>query len=352
MDPFVPFSHRQSLSLIDSEQLLAAWLDCVRQYPRYRYGMRWVTSKGREYLVKVADAANNGKSLGRRDARTEQIHREFSQAREVYKYRLQTLKANLKEQVRLNKALKLGRVPAEPAKIIQAINEAGLTDDLTIIGTHALYAYEALAGVHMKTELLASGDVDLLIDPRKKITISAHRIDQDGLLGLLKNVDRSYQPLPGSTFRAVNDQGFMVDAVMPMGDLRAVSSSAFDSGEMQAVEVPSLQWLVNAPKVKATAIAGNGHPILLRAPDPRAFSIHKAWLSQEVSRDPRKKPRDLAQAKACYDLLDQYLPQYSFEVEHLRFFPKAILDRSMISLADAQEGDDDPNEDSFPSLKF
>ncbi|MFZ1830314.1 MAG: GSU2403 family nucleotidyltransferase fold protein [Candidatus Competibacteraceae bacterium] len=33
----------------------------------------------------------------------------------------------------------------------------------TVIGTHALYAYEAMAAVQCSMDLLALGDVDLLI---------------------------------------------------------------------------------------------------------------------------------------------------------------------------------------------
>jgi hypothetical protein len=40
-----------------------------------------------------------------------------------------------------------------------------------VIGTQALYAYEAAGGAHFLLELLASGDVDLLYDARKKLVV-------------------------------------------------------------------------------------------------------------------------------------------------------------------------------------
>ncbi len=49
-----------------------------------------------------------------------------------------------------------------------------------------------------------------------------------------------------------------------------------------------------------------------RVPDPRAFALHKAWLSQQPTRDPLKKPRDLAQAKAVAQLVREQMPHLIF----------------------------------------
>jgi len=48
-------------------------------------------------------------------------------------------------------------------------------------------------------------------------------------------------------------------------------------------------------------------------PDPCAFAPHKAWLSQQPTRDPLKKPRDLAQARAVAQLVREQMPHSSFE---------------------------------------
>jgi len=50
------------------------------------------------------------------------------------------------------------------ARVLRELDEAGLQDSFTVIGTQALYAYEAAGGAHFLLELLASGDVDLLYD--------------------------------------------------------------------------------------------------------------------------------------------------------------------------------------------
>ncbi len=57
--------------------------------------------------------------------------------------------------------------PAMLARVLRELDRAGLQDSFTVIGTQALYAYEAVAGSHFLLELLASGDVDLLYDAPK-----------------------------------------------------------------------------------------------------------------------------------------------------------------------------------------
>lgn len=87
----------------------------------------------------------------------------------------------------------------------------------------------------------------------------------------------------------------------------------FASDDLVAAEVPGLQWLLNAPKLNAIAIDEDGWPVPFRASDPRAFALHKAWLSQLLDREPLKKPRDLAQAKAVAGAVREYLPYLSFD---------------------------------------
>ena len=66
-------------------------------------------------------------------------------------------------------------------------------------------------------------------------------------------------------------------------------------------------------------------PLLINVPDPRAFAIHKAWLSSQPDRDPIKKPRDLAQAMLLLDMLRQHLPQFPLEQAYLRYLPKELI---------------------------
>ena len=130
---------------------------------------------------------------------------------------------------------------------------------------------------------------------------------------MLKKADRSFELVRKRGFRAANAGQFMVDLIVAPRSMRDSEPVTFSEGDLVASEVPGLQWLINAPKLDAVAIDEDGFPAPMRAPDPRAFALHKAWLSQQPERDPVKKPRDLAQARAVAQLVREAMPHLSFD---------------------------------------
>jgi hypothetical protein len=79
------------------------------------------------------------------------------------------LREALKDPERLNKALKVGRVPSIVLAVLQAIEDAGLGQHFIVVGTHAFYAYETAAWVRVVQGALATQDVDLLWDARRRV---------------------------------------------------------------------------------------------------------------------------------------------------------------------------------------
>ncbi|MBP7203265.1 MAG: nucleotidyltransferase domain-containing protein, partial [Propionivibrio sp.] len=182
----------------------------------------------------------------------------------------------------------------------------------TVLGTQALFGYEAAGGVQFLTELLASGDIDLLYDHRQKMTLVSSKLDGQGLLGLLKRADRSFECIRKRGFRAANAGQFMVDLIVPPRGMHVGDPVSFAEDDLVAAEVPGLQWLLNAPKLDTVAVDETGWPTPLRVPDPRAFALHKAWLASRPDRDAIKKPRDLAQARAVAALVREHMPHLPF----------------------------------------
>jgi hypothetical protein len=182
-----------------------------------------------------------------------------------------------------------------------------------------------MAAVQFAKELLASGDVDLLYDPRKKLSLISKRMDNNGLMGLLRKADKTFEPMKKNGFRAVNDEGFMVDLIIPEREMWHNEIVQFAKDDLRTAEVPSLKWLCNAPVEEVIVIAANGMPIRLRVPDPRAFMVHKAWLSHQTNRQPVKKQRDMQQAELVSQALREYLPNYPIQPEHLRYLPKQLV---------------------------
>lgn len=306
-------SNQQRLHQINSEQLYENYRTTQGHWAAYVYGMRWKTVRAREYLFKDRDRRGNGKSLGARSVETEAVLASFQAGRVVAQERLQLVTDKLKEQARLNKALRLNRVPAVIARVLRELDAAGLHDDFTVIGTQALYGYEASAGVHFILELLASGDVDLLYDARKKLTVVSDKLNGDGLLGLLKKADRTFECIRENGYRAANAGQFMVDLLVAPRGMHSPDGVTFAKADLVATEVPGLQWLLNSPKLDTVAIDEDGWPVPMRVPDPRAFALHKAWLSGQASREPLKKFRDLDQARALAKVIEEHLPHLSFE---------------------------------------
>lgn len=207
-------SNQQRLHLVNTEQLFDNYRIALSHAKSYTYGMRWKTVRDTEYLFRDKDRHGNGKSLGRRTPETQALLSAFSAGRSVAQERLRLITEKLVEQARLNKALRLNRVPRVVARILRELDQAGLHDSFTVIGTQALYAYEAAAGAHFLLELLASGDVDLLYDNRHKMTVVSEKLDGNGLLGLLKKADKTFQCIREDGYRAANAGQFMVDLVI------------------------------------------------------------------------------------------------------------------------------------------
>jgi len=306
-------SNQQRLHQVNSEQLFENYRSALGQAAAYTYGMRWKMVRSTEYLFRDKDRRGNGKSLGPRSAETEALLGAFSAGRGVAQERLKLITEKIQEQARLNKALRLNRVPRVVARVLRELDRAGLYDSFTVIGTQALYAYEAAGGAHFLLELLASGDVDLLYDARQKMTVVSDKLDGEGLLGLLKKADKTFECVRENGYRAANAGQFMVDLVVVPRGMQDSESITFAESDLVATEVPGLQWLLNSPKLEAVAMDEDGWPVPMRVPDPRAFAMHKVWLSRLPEREPIKKPRDLEQAQAVAKLVQAEMPHLSFE---------------------------------------
>jgi len=198
-------------------------------------------------------------------------------------------------------------------RILREIDRAGLLDSFTVLGTQALYGYEAAGGVQFLLELLASGDVDLLYAPRKGVTLATRRLEGEGLLGLLKKADRSFECVRKRGFRAANAGQFMVDLIVAPRSMRDSQPITFGEGDLVAAEVPGLQWLLNAPGIEAFPIDETGWPVPFRVPDPRAFALHKLWLARRPGREPLKRPRDIGQAQAVARMVVEHMPHLPFD---------------------------------------
>jgi hypothetical protein len=183
--------------------------------------MVWKTVDDKEYLIRTS-ATGAQKSLGRRSAETEAIYQGFKEKKQTMDERVSSLKTRVAKQERMNRALRVGRMPNIALAILSRLANARLDTYFRVVGTHALYAYEAAAGVSFSSEITSPRDIDLLWDTRKRVVFS-QRLAQDSpsMLAVLQKVDKTFQIIEDQKYTAINKDGFEVDIIRriaPEGD--------------------------------------------------------------------------------------------------------------------------------------
>jgi hypothetical protein len=286
-------------------------------------------TNGHEYLVKWFYEGEKRKAtvIGKRSPKTEAVEREFNQWRKALDARAKSLRANLEKQARLNVAVGLARLPLISARIIRAFERAGIgSERVKIVGTHAMYAYESMAGGVFDAGLVATQDIDFLLDPRAPLRfVASEDLKEETLLGILQSADRSFEKTR-QTFRAQNRDGFLVDIIQPERN-PPWRKEVFEAGkgDLQPSPITGLVWLENAPAIAQPVIDAKGFPVTMNVPDPRAYAIHKFWLSKQPMRGPAKARRDEAQAFAVAALVMSELKHLPFDGRALRMLPREVV---------------------------
>lgn len=325
---FIELNDNQRRLFINSVQTFDAWRDTAAHYAHYKGGMAWKTVSNKRYLYRILDRSGRAKSLGVKSPETEAIYNEFVSAKANLAARIKSLEEKLAEQARFNRAGRIGRLPNVIGEIVGQLDARHLLGhNLIIIGTNALYAYEAMAGVVLEDEFVATTDVDLLWDSGAKIKLAAveNEMDFAGILSLLKRADKSFEIVKDTPYRAANKDGFMVGLIRqtPNPPWKNEPDRFFEN-DLIASDIWNMKWLLSAPRVEQTVICENGRPARMVVPDPRAFALFKLWLSSSAERQPVKKRRDRHQAMAVFALVEQYLPQFPLSAEALKMFPAAL----------------------------
>ncbi len=327
---FVELSGDQIRQIINTEQTYHAFRKARSERERYRGAMAWKRVRGHEYLYRKR--AGVWKSLGPRSTDTELAYESFHRGRSAARERVTSLDQVIRAQAPVNRAMRLGRVPWAAARLLRRLENKGvLGHGISVVGTNALFAYERMAGTHFASSEVTTTDIDLLYDARDRLRLLAPDLRDEGLLGILQHVDDTFEMLAPGSFRAINSAGFIVDLIKPMPRDAGVTREKARLGErpddMTAAEIEGLAWLQNSPQIDSVVVDERGFPLQISAPDPRAFALHKLWLSERPDRDPLKRRRDARQAAAVAAAVVRYLPQLPFEGEALQALPQTLRAR-------------------------
>lgn len=307
---------------VNSRQRYRAWVNARLHLDGYRGSMSFAERRGAQYLLRdyyhPASGMRRQTSLGRRSPRTEGLLSEFQTSKAEASSRWKSAQEALDRQAAINRALKLGRVPSIGARIIRAVDAAGLLGrSLYVVGTSILFAYEAAAGVHLPSRASTTQAADILSEAQARLRIAVdEEVGDHTLLDILRRIDRSFAQTE-RPLQVGNCAGFLVDLIRP------ARNPNWGFGYSESPAHTSDERLSD---FEAVAIDRRGYPVRLVVPDPRAFVVHKLWLSGQPDREPFKKRRDVAQAKYVAALVSRYLPHLPFEMAALKNFPKEIVE--------------------------
>ena len=304
---YLPLPENAVRQLIDSITIFDEFRRVQTQMRRYTGGMYWKRQDGYEYLVRT-HTDNRQARIGARTPETETTYREFTERKRAVESRLQSLRDALKDAERLNKALKVGRVPSTVLAVLQALEDAELGPHFVVVGTHALYAYETAAGVRIVQGALATQDVDLLWDARKRVRfITDLGKTETSVLGLLQRADPSFQRKEGQAETAINARGFEVDFLrrQPEGDDPHPFRFSADEEDLWPVQAIRAAVLTNAPRFEHVVVSSTGRMALMRTVAPAIFVEFKRWMATQAKGRPKaRQTRDGRQADIVQVLLD------------------------------------------------
>lgn len=324
---FRELSSEQLRTIVNTQQLFEAWAEALERAQSFRGGMHWKTAAAKQYLFRSRNRGGYGKSLGPRSSETERTLERFKRNKVEAEEREAGLRLRLAEQARYCKAARVARVPRLSAALARELWRAGLESAVMIVGTNALYAYEAACGVQvLSAGRLETQDLDLLPDSRRSLELIMSEVRREGLIGILRKIDKSFTVMQKQSFRAVNARGFMVDLIRPMPkpSWKKQPDMVGNEADLKAVDIQHLDWYLSAPRLRQIVIGEDGFPAPMTVPDPRVFALHKLWLSRRPERDPLKRPKDREQAFLVAELVARYLPQFKFSKPELRMLPLEV----------------------------
>lgn len=308
---YLPLPDNAARQVIDSMTVFAEFQRVKAQAQPYAGSMYWKREGSYEYLVKTKPRRRTQERLGARSQQTERIFAEYTVRKRALESRLKTLREALTEAERMNKALKAGRTPSLVVGLLQVLEDAGLSKHFTVVGTHALYAYETAANVRIIPGALATQDVDLLWDARRRVQFMTDLEHLDAsMLDVLRRADSSFERKEGQNETAINARGFEVDFLRRQSiedDPHPFRFSA-DEDDLWPAQAVRASVLTTAPRLEHVVISTNGRMALMRTIAPTSFVEFKRWMAEKApQREDVKRRRDRLQADIVQELIDQQL---------------------------------------------
>ena len=326
------FNAEQRRHLTNLLQFYETWKETSRSLAKLPGGTYWRVINSKEYLYKYVTKSGikQSTSIGPKTPETEAIAEDFQQAKKDLRDRLGAIEGRINTLAPIMRVLNLPAIDETAGKILRALDQVGyLGQNILVIGTYAMTAYEMTAETRFAEGFDATEDLDftIVVDP-------ANPSDSDlprRLLLTLKEVDKSFLVSHSSSKTVVNKEGYRVDLLISK-DLAPAMQRAMP-WKPEALE--GQEWLALGTPVQQLLIDFKGWPVPVTAPDPRYFALHKLWLSKRPKRIREgRAPKDAAQGETLLKAAQEFMPHYAVDDEFIQSLPNALR-----QIWDAFQGD-------------
>ncbi len=269
------------------------------------FDFRWERHADGEHLHKVSSDGRVLGDLGLRDPKLEGIASAHPARKTAALESRGHWAKELDRMQRLNVAYQVGRLLVTPVKVLDMLWRRGIMDYYKVIGTYAMYAYEAAAGVVFDEPTMATNDVDLFYTAGTQMKFAEIVSSQQSMVEILKEVDPTFKRNEEQKESAMNGHGFSIDFLRREEAEKftdAFSISGKD-GDIFPVKALRSSRFLGSPTFEQPVIAVDGSMTLIRTIDPSTFMEFKEWMSGLENREALKRNRDKLQALAVKQLL-------------------------------------------------
>jgi hypothetical protein len=285
----------------DAVTCFTAWEHAESRADSLSGGMVWKRVKGKDYLVRTSRKGKQT-SLGPRSAKTEALFAAFFPAKAAASARLAALRQTMRRHRRMNRALRVGRVPNALIELLHTADVVA-ANEAFVIGEAALYAYEAAAGVRFNFSVLKPRCPPAPVECRVHLMLAINEAAAaDGALALLRRADRTFEIVDKTMGTVMNSAGVAVDVLV----VHQLDTSGAD---FWANPDRDIRWLINAPRWSEVIVGSNGTMARMTTVDPRTLVLHKDWLVGRGAAD----LYDVAVGEALERLVTRHLPQFDFQ---------------------------------------
>jgi hypothetical protein len=303
MARFDPFSDEQARALVNLDQRYRVWMEAERALAALPYDLRRKEVSGRAYLYEIADRGGNGRSLGPWSPENEAVFETYRAEKAAAKERRDLYRTTAQEMGRLCRALRLPQLASPAGEILREADRRNLLGShLLIVGTNAMSAYAIEAGGFIRDAPDETNDLDFAWSAEEAD-------DRPALWQMLKAVDPTFTVNTERNFQARNAKAYEVEVLVAPS--RADTMHRAD--QPNPTPLPEQEWLLLGTPVDRVVACRDGSPARILAPDPRWFGLQKLWMAEQPKRNPLKRRKDLAQARALLAAVRDHMPQYPLD---------------------------------------